>query len=82
MIDTPFERVYESTVCLSAVPSALAASYLTKADSSLSQRDGSARPCFLTKLLDDCTVDGKLSELDKTNIKGAAIIVYAGELSV
>ncbi|EPS95637.1 hypothetical protein FOMPIDRAFT_1168371 [Fomitopsis schrenkii] len=39
---------------------------------------GSARPCFLTKLIDDCTIDGQLSDNDRKHIKGAANIVYAG----
>ncbi|EPS95640.1 hypothetical protein FOMPIDRAFT_146399 [Fomitopsis schrenkii] len=39
-------------------------------------RNGNARPCFLTKLLDDCTIDGKLSDDDRANIKCAATIVY------
>ena len=79
MIDTPYERVYESTVRIYVV---LSGDWIssTKSNTLLFQRNVSARPCFLTKLLDDCTIDGQLSEVDETNIKGAATIVYGGEL--
>ncbi|KZT69742.1 cytochrome P450 [Daedalea quercina L-15889] len=43
-----------------------------------SLNQGTARPCFLTTLLDECTVDGVISDYDKEDVKGAASLVYAG----
>ena len=74
MRDRPFERVYEAMVGFNCIVSFLVIRLMDPPF----QRSGNVRSSFLTKLLDECTVDGQISNSDRESVKAAATIVYAG----